>query len=170
MVEIHGDTITGEKVLRCLAEVLDPEVPVLSVVDLGIVRSIRVDDGSVTIAITPTYSGCPAIEPIKAAISDAVLGMGLSSPEILTQLSPAWTTDWIAEPAREKLRKYGIAPPLPRSAEVGIVPFSEISSHIPCPHCDSLKTEELSSFGATACKALCRCKDCREPFEYFKSF
>jgi ring-1,2-phenylacetyl-CoA epoxidase subunit PaaD len=144
-----------------LAGVLDPEVPVLSVLDLGIVRGIEEsDDGALEVVLTPTYSGCPAVEVIEAAVIDALQPLG--AVRVRRQFAPAWTTDWISDEGRRKLRDYGIAPP--GTTAVRIVRRQTV----PCPRCGSTQTERLSAFGATACKALYRCIDCREPFEHFK--
>lgn len=163
-----------------LDTVLDPEVPVLSVVELGIVREVRVaDDGSVGVMLTPTYSGCPATEVIADAVRAALLAAGANAVHIDTRWTPAWTTDWIGPAAREKLRAYGIAPPGPRdgAADPGTAGMAGGAATRPmffqprgvaCPRCDSPQVERLSAFGATACKALYRCRACREPFEHFK--
>jgi ring-1,2-phenylacetyl-CoA epoxidase subunit PaaD len=148
---------------RALADVLDPEVPVLSVLDLGIVRDVvQADDGALEVTLTPTYSGCPATEAIEAAVLAALQPLG--PVRIETRWAPAWTTDWISEDGQRKLREYGIAPPghLVGSATIHVM------CRVPCPRCNSSRTERLSAFGATACKALYRCLDCREPFEHFK--
>ncbi len=150
-----------------LAEVLDPEVPVLSVVDLGIVRDLAVDaDGRVAVTLTPTYSGCPATEVIEAAVVQALQRAGAREVQVRTRLAPAWTTDWIAPEAAEKLRRYGIAPPHLKAAEARPLRFHPRG--IACPRCGSTETQQLSAFGATACKALYRCTSCLEPFELFK--
>ncbi|MCU0868637.1 MAG: phenylacetate-CoA oxygenase subunit PaaJ [Burkholderiales bacterium] len=151
-----------------LDAVLDPEVPVLSVVELGIVRAVSVDamTGAADVVVTPTYSGCPATEVIADAIRDALLAAGATQVAVRTQLEPAWTTDWLAPGAAEKLRAYGIAPPGARADGAAVVRF--VPRRPPCPRCGSRATEQLSRFGATACKALYRCTDCREPFEHFK--
>ncbi len=151
---------------RVLGEVLDPEVPALSVVDLGLVREIELDDeGGVHVVLTPTYSGCPATEIIEQSVRDALLAADLSPVHVSTRRLPAWTTDWISDEGRRKLREYGIAPPghISDTAVVRLQPRS-----IACPRCESMRTERLSAFGSTACKALYRCLDCREPFEHFK--
>jgi ring-1,2-phenylacetyl-CoA epoxidase subunit PaaD len=148
------DTYSREQVLGWLANVPDPEIPVLSILDLGIVRGVEVDEG-VTVTLTPTYSGCPATEAIEASVMEALKGHGVDEIAIHRALSPAWTTDWITEEGRKKLLDYGIAPPSP-------------SLEIACPQCKSLNTELVSEFGSTACKASRRCCDCLEPFEYFK--
>jgi ring-1,2-phenylacetyl-CoA epoxidase subunit PaaD len=171
--------LTEARAWEVLASVLDPEVPVLSVVELGIVRSVQVDAlGAVTVAVTPTYSGCPATEVINEAIATALREAGAEVVEVTTRLSPPWTSDWIGKAAREKLRHYGIAPPhlstpdpdAPWSGEPRAV-SQALRFHprnLSCPRCQSQHTEQLSAFGSTACKALYRCLDCREPFEYFK--
>jgi ring-1,2-phenylacetyl-CoA epoxidase subunit PaaD len=150
---------------RRLAGVLDPEVPVLSVLDLGIVRSVEeADDGTLDVVLTPTYSGCPAVEVIEASVRDALAPLG--AVRVQRRLAPAWTTDWISDEGQRKLREYGIAPPGRRgdAAPVRVVPRQSVA----CPRCGSAHTERLSAFGATACKALWRCLACREPFEHFK--
>jgi ring-1,2-phenylacetyl-CoA epoxidase subunit PaaD len=146
-----------------LADVLDPEVPVLSVVELGIVRSVSVAGRGVHVVVTPTYSGCPATEVIQDAIRSALFDVGADAVNIELRFAPAWTTDWISAQAAEKLRHYGIAPP--HATEQ---PLHFHARHIECPRCASRLTERLSAFGSTACKALYRCTACREPFEYFK--
>jgi ring-1,2-phenylacetyl-CoA epoxidase subunit PaaD len=148
---------------RALADVLDPEVPVLSVLDLGIVRDVvQADDGALEVTLTPTYSGCPATEAIESAVMAALHPLG--PVRIKTKWAPAWTTDWISEEGQRKLREYGIAPPGHLVGESTI----RIVRRVACPRCNSARTERLSAFGATACKALYRCIDCREPFEHFK--
>jgi ring-1,2-phenylacetyl-CoA epoxidase subunit PaaD len=146
-----------------LAGVLDPEVPVLSVLDLGIVRGVQeLDDGTLEVVLTPTYSGCPAVEVIESAVLDALQPLG--AVRVRRQFAPAWTTDWISDEGQRKLREYGIAPPGSSATVVRILRREAV----PCPRCGSTHTERLSAFGATACKALWRCIDCREPFEHFK--
>jgi len=146
--------LSEAQVYEWLANVPDPEIPVLSILDLGIVREVTVKD-KVTVTLTPTYSGCPATEAIESSVLEALKSHGVDEIAIKRVLSPPWTTDWISEDGREKLRKYGIAPP-------------SKSLEIACPQCDSLNTERVSEFGSTACKASWRCCDCLEPFEYFK--
>jgi ring-1,2-phenylacetyl-CoA epoxidase subunit PaaD len=148
-----------------LAGVLDPEVPVLSVIDLGIVRSVEEgEDGVLVVMLTPTYSGCPAVEAIEASVREALAPLG--AVRVHRRLAPAWTTDWISDEGRRKLREYGIAPPgrCGDTAPVRVVPRQSVA----CPHCGSARTERLSAFGATACKSLWRCIACGEPFEHFK--
>lgn len=147
------------------ATVTDPEIPVLTIVDLGVLRDIEVGaDGSVEVAITPTYSGCPAMNVIAFEIELALARAGLPGARVRTVLSPAWTTDWMTEDGRRKLREYGIAPPAPGAGRAALFGVESV----PCPLCGSTDTERLSEFGSTACKALWRCRACREPFDYFK--
>lgn len=141
---------------------MDPEIPVISVVDLGIVRGVdELENGGLRVTVTPTYSGCPATEAIADAVRHALQQAGLGTVAVTQRLAPAWTTDWISAEGRRKLREYGIAPP--GAATVRIRPRD-----VDCPRCGSSNTERLSAFGSTACKALHRCLDCREPFEHFK--
>lgn len=151
-----------------LAAVLDPEVPVLSVLELGIVRSVVVAGRAVHVVVTPTYSGCPATEVIQDAIRGALFDAGADSVDIELQFAPTWTTDWISPQAAEKLRRYGIAPPCGTAASADAQPLHFHPRALACPRCGSTRTERLSAFGSTACKALYRCRACREPFEYFK--
>jgi len=155
-----------EDVWKCLEAVTDPEVPVLSILDMGIVRSVEVIPGSVPgcrIVITPTYSGCPAMDVIGMTIRMALSALGFRTIDIVQQLSPAWTTDWMTETGKARLREYGIAPPQTRS-QTGL--FEDEA--VPCPRCGARETRLVSRFGATACKALYQCTHCLEPFEYFK--
>ena len=160
-----------ETIKSIVATVNDPEVPVLSVYDLGIVREIIcADDGSVEVQITPTYSGCPAMDAIAFDIKMKLLEAGYRNCKIVHVLSPAWTTDWMTEAGKEKLKAYGIAPPVNNSAarsRLNRLLFEEETS-VPCPHCQSTDTKLLSQFGSTACKALYQCNVCKEPFDYFK--
>jgi ring-1,2-phenylacetyl-CoA epoxidase subunit PaaD len=166
---------TRERVLAWLGEVMDPEVPVVSVVDLGIVRDVQqqAETGHWVVTVTPTYSGCPATEVIAASIREALQARGLGEVEVRTRLSPAWTTDWMTPKGREALRDYGIAPPVHRASNAGsqVIDITALMPHrstVPCPRCASRKTRLLSQFGSTACKALYQCSDCLEPFDYFK--
>ncbi len=152
---------------RVLAGVMDPEVPVLSVVDLGIVRDVRADADGLAIDLTPTYTGCPATAAIRLDVESAIEAAGLGQPRIALVNSPAWTTDWIKPGAREKLRVYGIAPPSGKASAIRNVLFAEDPA-IACPRCKSADTRKTSQFGSTACKALYACNACAEPFEYFK--
>jgi ring-1,2-phenylacetyl-CoA epoxidase subunit PaaD len=144
----------------------DPEIPVLTIEDLGILRDVAVDDrGRVHVQITPTYSGCPAMDAIRADVVEALEREGYAEVRVELVLSPAWTTDWMSEEGRRKLEEYGIAPPEPQPAD-GPVP---LSLSLRCPQCGSPDTRELSRFGSTACKSLWVCNACREPFDHFKS-
>lgn len=155
-----------ERIRAALATVHDPEIPALSVVDLGIVRAItRAGDGTPEVRLTPTYTGCPATAPIEWAVRRALDAAGFPHARIETVLSPPWSTADITEEGRRRLREAGIAPPVEREDEEGF--FCEDPA-VPCPRCGSQDTEKVSEFGATACKALWRCRSCREPFEYFK--
>ncbi len=156
-----------KEVWRWLEDVPDPEIPVVSVVDLGIVRDVDWEAADLVVTVTPTYSGCPATAVISFDIEEALRRRGIEKIKIKSQLSPAWTTAWITEAAREKLKQYGIAPPLDGSTCAGAL---KAAGDVACPHCGSLDTEEVSRFGSTPCKASWRCKDCLEPFDYFKSF
>jgi len=147
-----------------VASVVDPEIPVLTIADLGVLRDVVLDGDHVEVAITPTYSGCPAMNMIALEIEVALERAGFRGSKVRTVLSPAWTTDWMSEEGRRKLRAYGIAPPQASSSRRAL--FGEQS--VACPQCGSARTELLSEFGSTSCKALWRCKACREPFDYFK--
>lgn len=154
-----------ETVWNIAATVADPEIPVLTIEDLGILRAVDVhDDGAVTVAITPTYSGCPAMDAIRDDILTALAAHGYINVHVNLVLSPAWTTDWMSGAGRAKLEQYGIAPPTGRAASGKI----SVRLGIKCPQCSSLNTRELTRFGSTSCKALYVCQDCREPFDYFK--
>lgn len=158
-----------EQLYEILGTVPDPEVPVISVVELGIVRDAQQrEDGTVEVTITPTYSGCPAMFEIEKDVRSALEAAGVPSVEVRTVLSPAWTTDWIPEGAREKLRKYGIAPP-GRAESGGLVTLTRARTPVACPWCGSRNTSLKSEFGSTACKAIHVCNDCRQPFDEFKA-
>jgi len=158
-----------QRAWRVLHRVLDPEVPAVSVGDLGIVRDVIAHDDGIEVVLTPTYSGCPATEVIEQAVVDAVDRVGLGPTRVTLQRAPAWTTDWISDEGRRKLREYGIAPPSGNAAVTNERPVRFVSrERIACPRCSSMNTERLSAFGSTACKALYRCIACREPFEHFK--
>jgi ring-1,2-phenylacetyl-CoA epoxidase subunit PaaD len=159
--------VNTETIWSILEEVNDPEVPVLSVIDLGIVREVIVNDQGVEVVITPTYSGCPAMDVISMNIRMALLQRGYGQITIRTVLSPAWTTEWMSERGKEKLREYGIAPPTPLQ-QVCHTKLFHREEAIACPRCQSYHTRLISEFGSTACKALYRCEDCREPFDYCK--
>lgn len=153
--------------LTLLEAVKDPEVPVLSVVELGVVRGVEVEGTRAIVTITPTYSGCPAMKVMEDEISAALKAGGFEAVEVRTVYAPAWTTDWIPEPAREKLRAYGIAPP---GSAGGPVTLGPTVRRVACPFCGSGNTEVQSEFGSTACKSLHVCHSCRQPFEHFKPF
>lgn len=158
--------ITKEQVYGWLAQVSDPEVPVLTVLDMGVIRDVTVDGTEVSILITPTYSGCPAMDMISMNIRMALLSRGISKVHIQEQLSPAWTTDWMSEEGKRKLKEYGIAPPKRKTADTGLGLFEQ--DEMECPRCGSDNTELVSQFGPTSCKALYKCLSCKEPFEHFK--
>lgn len=160
---------TREEVLRILEEVKDPEVPVISVVELGIVREVAVEGERVTVTVTPTYSGCPAMREIEDDIRAALGAHGIADVAIDTVYSPAWTTDWISADAREKLRRFGIAPP-GRAETGGLIALVHRHASVPCPYCGSSNTALRSEFGSTACKAIHFCNACEQPFDEFKAF
>lgn len=147
-----------ETILSILQEVPDPEIPVLSILDLGIVRDVKSNDGQVEVVITPTYSGCPAMDAISMDIRLKLIEKGYKDVKITSVLSPVWTTDWMSREGKQKLKDYGIAPPAMRNME----------QTVECVRCHSEKTILLSQFGSTACKALYQCQDCKEPFDHFK--
>ncbi|MEM8797194.1 MAG: 1,2-phenylacetyl-CoA epoxidase subunit PaaD [Pseudomonadota bacterium] len=158
-------SLDQKQAYEAAASVLDPEVPAVTVADLGILRSVEIDDEGVAVArVTPTYSGCPAVLAIELAIEAALAEAGFNA-RIERVISPAWTTDWITEEGREKLRAFGIAPPAKTSSSIRSL-FGEVQ--VECPKCGSGDTERVSEFGSTACKALYRCRACLEPFDYFK--
>ncbi len=160
-------TTTKERIYTVLDQVCDPEIPVLTVRDLGVIREVIIhEDDSVEVIITPTYSGCPAMNTIEINIKAALQEAGYDPVKVTTVLSPAWTTDWLSEEGRRKLKEYGIAPPQEKSFDKNAL-FSE-EKNIECPHCGSTNTRMVSQFGSTACKAMYQCNDCLEPFDYFK--
>jgi ring-1,2-phenylacetyl-CoA epoxidase subunit PaaD len=159
MTETIDISAEKEKILQILEAVCDPEIPVLTIMDMGIIRDVHVHAGQVEIIITPTYSGCPAMDAISFDIRLKLMEHGYKNIKITSVLSPAWTTDWMTEEGKRKLNEYGIAPPH----------RSDRDEHtITCPQCHSSDTKLLSQFGSTACKALYQCNDCKEPFDYFK--
>jgi ring-1,2-phenylacetyl-CoA epoxidase subunit PaaD len=165
----QGDTGSAQRIriFGYLDEVKDPEVPALSIVELGIVRDVTVDHGNVTVLITPTYSGCPAMHAIEDDIRSCLAAKGFANVRIETVYAPAWTTDWMTEAAREKLRAYGIAPP-GRAGDAPVV-IERRRAAVTCPFCGSSDTRHTSEFGSTSCKALHVCNDCTQPFEEFKA-
>ena len=164
-----GAEIIG-RAWQAVAGVPDPEIPIVSIVELGIVRAIRVEDARVVIEVTPTYSGCPATETITHDIRDALAEHGIANARIETRLAPAWTTDRIAPEAKRRLREFGIAPPHVRAPRIDVTGISPLRRFVAvaCPRCASMRTRLVSQFGSTACKAHYRCDDCLEPFDYFK--
>lgn len=152
---IHIQAQVPAEVVRVLDKVADPEIPVLTIRDLGILRGVRMEGDEVVVTITPTYSGCPAMLDIQDSIEAALENSGVENFRVETRLSPAWTTDWMTEEGRRKLHEYGIAPP-------------RRDSKIMCPQCESTDTRLISEFGSTACKALHQCNACLEPFDHFK--
>jgi ring-1,2-phenylacetyl-CoA epoxidase subunit PaaD len=157
--------VTKEEIYSWLEEVSDPEVPVLSIIDLGVVRNVSFENNAWLITLTPTYSGCPAIQTMEEEILLKLKERGLSTVKILTTLSPAWTTDWLSENGRKKLKAYGIAPPEDEQDKSLLFSSPTI---VPCPVCNSKNTRLISQFGSTACKAHYQCSACQEPFDYFK--
>lgn len=153
-----------------LHQVPDPEIPVISVVDLGIVREVQVEADAAIITITPTYSGCPAMKVIAQDIEALLKQHGIQHVDIQTRLSPAWSTDWMSEHGKAQLKDYGIAPPAQQVVDIsGISRRLVRAPKVACPHCGSLQTVCISQFGSTSCKSLYQCKDCLEPFDYFKA-
>lgn len=150
------------------ATVVDPEIPVLTIADLGILRDVQVTDNKVTVTITPTYSGCPAMDAIRDDLYTAFKKEGYEDVHVDLVLAPAWTTDWMTEAGKQKLQQYGIAPPSGNSKAGGHSGPIRLSLAVKCPQCNSLNTKELTRFGSTSCKALYVCQDCKEPFDYFK--
>jgi ring-1,2-phenylacetyl-CoA epoxidase subunit PaaD len=166
-------TTPTEQVWDWLAEVPDPEIPVVSVTELGIIRDVQYDGDTLVVAVTPTYSGCPATAVIDLMIEDKLREKGMENVRLERRLSPPWTTDWVTPEAREKLKHFGIAPPIDGTAADGMgAKAARLSGQtnfvVPCPRCGSAHTERVSQFGSTPCKAAWRCKDCLEPFDYFK--
>ncbi len=161
---VTTSNIETKKIWTILEQVTDPEIPVLTIADLGIIRDLKINGEEIEVIITPTYTGCPAMDMIAMNIKLALLENGYSNIKITSVLAPAWTTDWMTEDGKRKLKEYGIAPP-----EGGPGRFQRPgSSPIPCPQCNSTNTRCISEFGSTACKALYQCNDCKEPFDYFK--
>lgn len=158
--------ITEKELYTWLDDVKDPEIPVLSITDMGVVRKVENIDGKIIITITPTYSGCPAMKVIEEDITACLHQHGLQNIEVITTLSPAWTTDWLTEEGKRKLEEYGIAPPVNESVDKNLL--FQSPKEIRCPQCKSTNTEMVSQFGSTACKAMYKCNDCLEPFDYFK--
>jgi ring-1,2-phenylacetyl-CoA epoxidase subunit PaaD len=159
--------ISVEQVRTILENVVDPEIPVLSVIDLGIIRDIILTKDKIEVIITPTYSGCPAMDMISTNIKMELLSQGFPTVTVKQVLSPAWTTEWMTEKGKQKLKEYGIAPPNHKQQVCNNEWFTP-GEAVQCPHCNSYHTRRISEFGSTACKALYQCDDCKEPFDYFK--
>lgn len=158
---------TRDEAWRTAAAVVDPEIPVLTIEDLGVLRDVRVDGGTVDVVLTPTYSGCPAVDAMRDDVVLALTEAGWDRVSVTLALAPAWTTDWMTDAGKEKLRRYGIAAPNGHAPAQGAGPV-RLQLSVKCPHCGSLKTRELARFGSTSCKALYECTECLEPFDYFK--
>lgn len=170
---MSAQAASTDQVWAWLGEVPDPEIPVISVVDLGIVRAVQWQGDECVVTITPTYSGCPAMAVIAEAVTEALHERGIDKVRLVNQLSPAWTTDWMSEAGKAALRSYGIAPPVQQAIDVsglraGIKRGAQPELSVGCPNCGSMHTQLTSQFGSTPCKALYKCLDCREPFDYFK--
>ncbi|WP_420867812.1 1,2-phenylacetyl-CoA epoxidase subunit PaaD [Achromobacter pulmonis] len=161
--------VSSEQVYAWLQEVPDPEIPVLSVVDLGVVRDVAFDGDACVVVITPTYSGCPAMREITEDIRQVLGRHGVGEVRVETRLSPAWTTDWMSEKGRAALKDYGIAAPAQQAIDISGISRRNAGPAIECPRCGSRDTRLVSNFGSTSCKALYRCVSCREPFDYFKT-
>ncbi len=157
---------TEQEIWQLLSEVKDPEVPVLSVTDLGIIRAVTITGNHIDVVITPTYSGCPAMDVISMDIRLKLIEKGYRDIIVRQQISPAWTTDWMSEEGKQKLKAFGIAPPNPKQQFCTTEMFRQEA--VACPRCNSYHTELISQFGSTACKAMYRCLDCKEAFDYFK--
>jgi|SRR5947209_109585 len=165
LAELEPKNALVARAREAVEQVCDPEIPVLTIADLGVLRSVAAaPDGAVEVTITPTYSGCPAMDVIGFEVKAALMKAGIDNPRVRQVLAPAWTTDWMSEAGKAKLRAYGIAPPAARASRRAL--FGQES--VACPSCGSQDTEKVSEFGSTACKALWRCTACREPFDYFK--
>ena len=163
---IMSSRLNKNEIISLLSEIPDPEIPVISIAELGILRDVQLEDDLCTVVITPTYSGCPAMKVIEDDIRIKLKEAGIEKVNVELVYTPAWTTDWISDEAKEKLRAYGIAPPDHSTIDKGVLMGK--ARELKCPLCGSKNTEMISQFGSTACKALYRCLDCREPFDYFK--
>lgn len=164
IMEKTKENISTGSIWKLMKNISDPEIPVLSIIDLGIIRDVQIDNDNIEIFITPTYSGCPAMNVISMNIRIALMQNGFKKIKITQQLSPAWTTDWMTEHGKEKLKAYGIAPPVGKSFNQKYLEELKVE----CPLCHSQNTKLISQFGSTSCKALYQCNDCMEPFDYFK--
>jgi ring-1,2-phenylacetyl-CoA epoxidase subunit PaaD len=163
---VNRMTITSEAVWQALQEVKDPEIPVVSVVEMGIVRDVAVTAEGVAVTMTPTFSGCPALDVMRREIEAAVRGLGVGQVAVHTVLHPPWSTEWITETGRDKLRRFGIAPPLHHAGDPTTVAFFDLAE---CPRCGSINTSLRNAFGPTLCRMIWYCNDCRDAFEQFKA-
>lgn len=161
--------VSSERIMQWLGDVADPEIPVISVVDLGIIRHVEWDGATCVVTLTPTYSGCPAMGEITRDVVNMLQTRGIQNVRVETRLSPAWTTDWLSEKGREALKGFGIAPPGQQAIDVSGITRGAGDPDVECPMCHSSKTRLISHFGSTPCKALYRCNSCGEPFDYFKA-
>lgn len=160
--------LTKEEIWNCLAEIPDPDIPVISITELGLVRNVEIDSsGKIIVSLTPSYSGCPAMQLFKEDIVSALRAKGVKEIEVKTVYSPSWTTDWISEAAKIKMKKHGIAPPEKVSQDLSLI-FPETKKQVTCPWCNASDTKRTSQFGSTPCKALWFCNTCQQPFELFK--
>jgi ring-1,2-phenylacetyl-CoA epoxidase subunit PaaD len=162
---VSGEVITAEAIWAALEDVKDPEIPVISVVDLGLIRDVQVDEGRALVLMTPTFLGCPAIDVMQTEISRRLRAMGAAEVEVRLILSPPWTSDWITGRGRAQLKAFGLAPPVHHNGLIQII----LSDDATCPHCGSRRTEQKNPFGATLCRALYYCHNCQQPFEQFKA-
>lgn len=161
-------TYTEQEIWNFIGEVTDPEIPILNIIEMGIARGVSITDGKVTVRITPTYSGCPAMNAIEKIVIEKLEEKGVENFEVKLDYSEAWTTDWMTNEAKDKLKNYGIAPPGKTDSEGDFLKSLSSTKIVPCPFCDSLETELVSQFGSTACKSQYFCNSCNQPFEHFK--
>ena len=168
MVTTQAHQQTEEQIWEYLKEVTDPEIPVLNIVEMGIARDVEITDSGVTVKITPTYSGCPAMVAIEQSVALKLAEKGIEDFEVEVVYEEAWTTDWMSDEARKKLKDYGIAPPEGEASDDDLLFSAKQSKIIPCPYCDSFETELQAEFGSTACKSQYYCNNCDQPFEHFK--
>jgi ring-1,2-phenylacetyl-CoA epoxidase subunit PaaD len=156
---------SASRIMEALDEVMDPEIPVISIVEMGLIRDVSVGEDGVVVKMTPTFSGCPALHVIKAEILRCVIALGIQRVEVETVLDPPWTSDWISDPGREKLKHFGLAPPARHGGRVELTIFDPVI----CPYCDSQNTVRKNAFGPTLCRAIYYCNECQQPFEQFKA-
>lgn len=161
---MQTSNLSEQEIYKLIANIPDPEIPVITIEDLGILREVKVENDKVIVSITPTYNGCPAMKSIEDDIKLILKKAGVNNLEVKTIFHPVWTTDWLNDEAKEKLRRYGISPPEQSSTDISVL----TGKLIHCPRCNSTHTERISQFGSTACKALYKCLDCLEPFDHFK--